>query len=55
MFQNATGIDVTVMDSDMGGLTFDFIDRLNETFNLSIGANVTDTQETEVLLKNIVT
>ena len=43
------------MDSDQGGLTFDVIDHVNGTFNLSIGDNVTDTQETEVMLTNIVT
>ena len=54
-YQNTTTIDVTVQDSDMNGLSFDVIDHISQNFTVQVGANVTDAQETEVVLKNIVT
>ena len=54
-FQNITTIDVAVKDMDLNGLSFDAIDQLTQNVTLKIGANVTDAQEIEVDLQNIVT
>ena len=40
---------------DLNGLSFDAIDQLTQNVTLKIGANVTDAQEIEVDLQNIVT